>query len=102
MGSGILLLIDEFHEGDLYWHCPVTRYIFKSSISSSTFTNYGICIKYLTPIFSLFLFDLPPIGAYRLHRCLPESKLIIVEKAGHSETEPGITEAILKAVSEFE
>jgi len=44
----------------------------------------------------------PPIGAYRLHQRLPKSKLIIVENAGHSETEPGITEAILKAVSEFE
>ncbi|NIM14603.1 MAG: prolyl aminopeptidase [Candidatus Aminicenantes bacterium] len=44
----------------------------------------------------------PPIGAYRLHQRLPKSKLIIVEKAGHSETEPGITKAILKAVSEFE
>jgi len=44
----------------------------------------------------------PPIGAYRLHKRLPKSKLIIVEKAGHSETEPGITSALIKAVSEFE
>jgi proline iminopeptidase len=44
----------------------------------------------------------PPSGAYALHKLLPKSKLIIVEKAGHTETEPGIREALVKAVSEFE
>ena len=37
----------------------------------------------------------PPITAYRLHKLLPKSKLIIVEAAGHSETEPGITRALV-------
>ena len=44
----------------------------------------------------------PPVTAWRLHERLPDSKLIIVEEAGHSETEPGITRALLRAVEEFE
>lgn len=44
----------------------------------------------------------PPSTAWRVHRGLPQSKLVIVEEAGHSETEPGITKALLEAVAEFE
>ncbi|MCP4591997.1 MAG: prolyl aminopeptidase [bacterium] len=44
----------------------------------------------------------PPITAWRLHQKLPKSKLVIVEEAGHSEGEPGTTQALLKAVAEFE
>ena len=44
----------------------------------------------------------PPITAYRLHKLLPKSKLVIVEEAGHSETEPGITRALVEQVAEFE
>ncbi len=44
----------------------------------------------------------PPITAWRLHKQLPQSKLIIVEEAGHSESEPGTTRALLEAVAEFE
>ena len=44
----------------------------------------------------------PPITAWRLHKKLPKSKLVIVEEAGHSEGEPGITQALLAAVAEFE
>jgi len=44
----------------------------------------------------------PPITAWRLHKKLPKSKLIIVEEAGHSEGEPGTVQALLAAVAEFE
>ena len=44
----------------------------------------------------------PPLAAYRLHKVLPKSRLIIVERAGHSEGEPGITQALLQAVAELE
>ncbi len=44
----------------------------------------------------------PPITAYRLHQKLPRSKLIIVEKAGHSAVEPGIQRELLLAAREFE
>ena len=44
----------------------------------------------------------PPVTAWRLHQRLPKSKLIIVEKAGHSEGEEGTTRALIEAVAEFE
>ena len=44
----------------------------------------------------------PPVTAWGLHRRLARSKLVIVEEAGHSETEPGITSALLQAVAHFE
>lgn len=44
----------------------------------------------------------PPVTAYRLHKRLPKSKLIIIEEAGHSEGEPATTRALVEAVAEFE
>jgi proline iminopeptidase len=44
----------------------------------------------------------PPISAYRLHQRLPQSKLIIVEKAGHSIGEKPIESALLEAMKQFE
>jgi proline iminopeptidase len=44
----------------------------------------------------------PPLAAYRIHKQLPLSRLVIVDAAGHSESEDGITAALLKAVAEFE
>jgi proline iminopeptidase len=40
----------------------------------------------------------PPEAAWRLHRALPESELVIVERAGHSEGEPGTTAALVEAM----
>jgi pimeloyl-ACP methyl ester carboxylesterase len=44
----------------------------------------------------------PVYSAHRLHKLLPKSRLIIVESSGHSESEPRITDALVKAVKEFE
>lgn len=44
----------------------------------------------------------PPITAYRLHKLLPKSKLIIVEKAGHAQTGNGIGRALVEAFEAFE
>lgn len=44
----------------------------------------------------------PPITAYSLHKTLPLSKLIIVEKAGHSRTDENLQKALVKAAKEFE
>ena len=44
----------------------------------------------------------PPITAYKLHQKLPKSKLVIVEKAGHSSNEPGIESQLVLAAKEFE
>lgn len=44
----------------------------------------------------------PPQTAYRLHRRLPNSKLVIVERAGHVASEPGIRAALVSAMQAFE
>ncbi|MGD2295961.1 MAG: alpha/beta fold hydrolase, partial [Candidatus Aminicenantes bacterium] len=44
----------------------------------------------------------PPINAYRLHQRLPQSKLVIVEEAGHSMSEINIEIALLRAMLSFE
>ncbi len=44
----------------------------------------------------------PPLAAFKLHRLLPKSKLVIVEEAGHSETEEGVTAALVRAAAFFE
>jgi len=44
----------------------------------------------------------PPITAYRLHRELPKSKLIIAESSGHWMGEKNIEKALLEAMRDFE
>ncbi len=43
-----------------------------------------------------------PGSAYSLHKAMPLSRLVIVEEAGHSESEEAITAEILKATAAFE
>ncbi len=54
------------------------------------------CIGELDPSF------LRTGSAHRLHQRLPKSKLIIVEEAGHSETEPRVTRALVEAAAALE
>ena len=44
----------------------------------------------------------PPFNAYRLHKKLNNSELIIVEEAGHSMNEKQIEQALLLAMRQFE
>jgi len=44
----------------------------------------------------------PPVTAYRLHKLLPKSKLIIAEGAGHWMGEKPIESALLEAMKKFE
>ncbi len=44
----------------------------------------------------------PPVTAYRLHKLLPHSKLIIAEGAGHWMGEKPIENALIEAMREFE
>jgi len=44
----------------------------------------------------------PPVTAYRLHKLLPKSKLIIAEGAGHWMGEKPIENALIEAMKEFE
>jgi proline iminopeptidase len=43
----------------------------------------------------------PPISAMHLHEAWPESRLVMVEDAGHSATEPGIRSALVKAMDDL-
>ena len=43
----------------------------------------------------------PPITAIQLHRAWPGSRLVIVDDAGHSATEPGIRSALVTAMDEI-
>jgi proline iminopeptidase len=43
----------------------------------------------------------PPISAIELHRAWPESRLIMVEDAGHSATEPGILSALIETMDDI-
>ncbi|MFK8182655.1 MAG: prolyl aminopeptidase [Phormidesmis sp.] len=43
----------------------------------------------------------PMTSAWELHRAWPEADLIIVDEAGHSATEPGITSALIEATDRF-
>ncbi|MBI4716561.1 MAG: prolyl aminopeptidase [Planctomycetes bacterium] len=44
----------------------------------------------------------PPAAAYKLHKALPRSKLVLVEAAGHSGSEPGIRSALIEAARSLE
>ena len=43
----------------------------------------------------------PTTSAWDLHRAWPEAKLVIVEDAGHSMTEPGIRSALIEETDRF-
>lgn len=43
----------------------------------------------------------PLISAWELHQALPDSELIIVNDAGHSSGDPGMTEALVEATGRF-
>ena len=43
----------------------------------------------------------PLENAWELHRAWPEAKLEIIPDAGHSGSEPGITDALIRATDEF-
>ncbi|KAK4496134.1 hypothetical protein PRZ48_012113 [Zasmidium cellare] len=46
-------------------------------------------------------FVCPPRTAWDLHKALPESKLFMIAKAGHSAKEPGIFEKLLETCDEY-
>jgi proline iminopeptidase len=43
----------------------------------------------------------PLQSAWELHRAWPEAKLNIIADAGHATSEPGITEALVRATDSF-
>ena len=52
---------------------------------------------------SLFIFKaaetgVPPVSAHRLHDAWPRSRLVIVPKAGHALSEPGISAELVRVI----
>jgi len=43
----------------------------------------------------------PPITAWDLHKAWPEAEFTMVPDAGHTATEPGITDALVRAIDRF-
>ena len=43
----------------------------------------------------------PPMTAFDLHKAWPEAKFIMVPDAGHTATEPGIADALVRATDHF-
>ena len=43
----------------------------------------------------------PLDNAWALHQAWPDSELQIIREAGHSATEPGITDALVRATEEM-
>lgn len=43
----------------------------------------------------------PPISAFELHKAWPQGELIMIEEAGHSASEPGIMDALIKATNQM-
>lgn len=44
----------------------------------------------------------PPVVAWKLHKALPKSEIWFIEAAGHGGGEPGIQDALVRAVRRFE
>ena len=63
--------------------------------------NHAKKIQHIPGIIVQGRYDMPcpPISAYELHKAWPKSELIMVEESGHSASEPGITEALVKATN---
>jgi proline iminopeptidase len=43
----------------------------------------------------------PMVSAWELHKAFPESKLIVVDDAGHSVSEKGISAALVEVMDNF-
>ena len=41
----------------------------------------------------------PPVSAYELHKAWPKAEFILIEAAGHSASEPAITDALVNAMN---
>ena len=43
----------------------------------------------------------PPVSAYELHKAWPKAEYLLIEEAGHSASEPGITSALVAATNKM-
>jgi len=100
-------LIDEFTEPDMA--IAVARIECHYFINNCFFEtdNYLIehvySIRHIPSVIVQGRYDIvcPVLNAWDLHRAWPEATLEIVPDAGHSVTEPGITDALVRATDSF-
>jgi proline iminopeptidase len=104
-------LLDEYYStdsntDDIYTNALLEVYY----IDNGCFLEEGQLLKDIARIHNIPViiingrYDMvcPPYTAYRLHKKLPESKLIIVEEAGYLASEKPVKAELLKAMREFE
>ena len=93
--------IDEIYTGALieYYYANNGGFLEEGQLLRDTYR-----IKNIPTIIVNGRYDMvcPPIFAYRLHKKLPKSKLIIAEEAGHMMNEKPIEVELLKSMLEFE
>ncbi|NMM35969.1 MAG: prolyl aminopeptidase [Glaciimonas sp.] len=60
-------------------------------------------IRHLPAIIIQGRYDMvcPPLSAYRLHQAWPETRINMIEDAGHAAFEPGIASALVAATDQF-
>ncbi len=61
------------------------------------------CLRHLPAVIVQGRYDVicPPLSAYRLQQAWPEAKLHLIQDAGHTAFEPGITAALVTATEQF-
>lgn len=100
-------LIDDF--GDPAKAVPLARIECHYFMNNAFFPtdNYLIenieAIRHIPAVIVQGRYDVvcPMMSAWALHRAWPEAKLEIVKDAGHSATEPGIVDGLVRATDEF-
>ncbi|MGB7248664.1 MAG: prolyl aminopeptidase [Phormidesmis sp.] len=65
--------------------------------------NQVDCIRHIPAVIVQGRYDVvcPMLSAWELHRAWPEAKWVVIDDAGHSATEPGITSALVEATDQF-
>jgi proline iminopeptidase len=104
-------MLDKYYNSDENYHDIYTNALFEHYYTShACFLEEGQLLRDVNKIQNIPItiingrYDIicPPYTAYKLHKELSNSKLIIVKKAGHLMSEEGIEKALLEAAIEFE
>ncbi len=87
------------------WLSPVSRTTTSSTAGSSTRTNSYAkaphCTAFRDDRPGRYDVVCPATSAWALHKAWPESKLVIVDDAGHSAMEPGIAHHLVEATDSY-
>lgn len=88
-----------WHQGMLEAHyCVHNCFIEDEPIAENLSILQGMPVFIVNGRYDLLC---PPIKAYQLHKALPDSKLTVVDRAGHASKEPGMVDALVSATDEM-